>query len=233
MYMKMIPKIHFSIDDVLGCLLWLEENRKSTIFDSHVFFLAKQIWDRYGIMTTCNVFYENERGCLDDVSGRYRKELILNKYIMFSFHGRNSECNYRTASYDQAKSDYNVIIDNIARIAGEDSISTIVRTHLFAGNKDAVRAWRDCGVKVLLTADDNRQSYDLTKQEEMQCKQNVYFNHSTGLSYIATDIRVENYLEKSIDIECLNNKPVILFTHEWLLNNSDVIATLFRILDSL
>ena len=112
-------------------------------------------------------------------------------------------------------------------------ISTIVRTHLFAGNKDAVRAWRDCGVKVLLTADDNRQSYDLTKQEEMKCKQDVFFKHTTRISYIATDIRVENYLEKSIDIDSLNNKPVIIFTHEWLLNNSDVITTLFRILDSL
>lgn len=45
-------------------------------------------------------------------------------------------------------------------------MSNIVRLHYFHGNADVVRALEEQGVDLLLTADDDRGSYDLRFDEE-------------------------------------------------------------------
>ena len=42
-------KVHFSVDDVLNSLLWLEKNNKKSIFDAKTFQIAKYLYETYEI----------------------------------------------------------------------------------------------------------------------------------------------------------------------------------------
>ncbi len=208
-------KIHFSVDDVLNSFLWLENNRKNSIFDAKTFFMAKWLYEYYGVTTTYNCFYKTVRGTLKNVSDRYRNEIENAGFLFFSFHGLDENTDYNNFKYERVKNDYLKTTEELARIAGESALSKIIRLHYFQGNSETVKALENLGVELLLTADDNRGSYDLTAEEEMKAKRGIYHRNGGKIGYISTDIRIERLSKQQIQLfEPVEGKAIVTFTHE-------------------
>lgn len=75
------------------------------------------------------------------------------------------------------------------------------------------------GIKVLLSADDNRISYSLSPKDNSNIIKNGYILQN-GLKYARTDIRVERDNIFAFLFEHLNDDELIVFTHEWALYSS-------------
>lgn len=188
-------KIHFSIDDVIKCLLYLTQNNCKSIFESYVFDFAKKIWNEFGIYTTCNCMFECDWGNLAEVSSRYREQFQENsEWLRFSFHCLNADSNYGKQSKKAFIEDYRKTVAELERIVGCQACdNTIIRLHLFAGNDQIVDYLSQQGTRVLLTADDMRNNYDLTPEDELILQRQGVVKKD-NLVYLKTDYRVESNL---------------------------------------
>lgn len=225
-------KVHFSIDDVLHSFLWLERNDKKSIFDADIFSLARWLYETYGINTTYNCFYKSYRGSLADVSDRYRREIEKSSFLKFSFHGKDPITDYNNIGYEETIANYKETTDELIRIAGKNALSNTIRLHYFHGSTDTVHALNDLGVKMLLTADDDRGSYDLEPDEEQLAKVGVYYRTGSQIGYTSTDIRLERFTEKQLKSYVINKaKTIVVFTHEDLAIHQETkrkLSTLFK-----
>lgn len=213
-YSLLEESIHFSIDDILNSLLWIERNDKKSIFEAKIFNFARWLYESYGVQTTYNCFFENERGSLKEISDKYCNEIKDAEFLWFAFHCKNPYSDYNLVSYEEARQDYIKVVTELKRIAGEESISSIIRTHFFHGNKEAIRAFVDCGVTCFLTADDDRGSYDLVQADENEARKKIFSSKRT--KYLATDIRLELFSREEIQsYKKTTGKPMVIFTHEW------------------
>lgn len=226
--------ISFSIDDVIGSLLWLERTSAGSIFDSHTFAFAQWLYDKYHISTTCNCLYSDGTSNLAMVSDKFKSEFEFNSsWLKFAFHGWNYEKSYAYASYEDAMDDIRIVESEIKRICGEKALSKVVRTHFFSGSKAAVKAWKDEGVKEFLTADDDRGggtgiNYDLSNEEILELKANHSIRRP-DVQFTKTDIRLENYMENNNWTLPKERSDFVVFTHERFINE-DWLKTAFRIL---
>ena len=106
------------------------------------------------------------------------------------------------------------------RFASIDNWSDISRIHYFAGNRNTVKAVKDAGCRILLTADDDRGSYDLTWNEEISARNKIYFRPTDTMGFLATDMRLENI-----------EGHIVIFTHEQYIGDEEIKIKISRILD--
>lgn len=227
----MKQNVHFSIDDVLNSLLWLERNDRESVFDAETFQLSKWLYETYGISTTYNCFFKTSKGSLKDVSERYRREIERAGFMLFSFHGRDETTDYKHIDFEETQMDFRNTIGELVRIAGRTSLSNIVRLHYFHGNADVVRALEEQGVDLLLTADDDRGSYDLRFDEENVARRDIFRRNGCRIGYTATDIRLENYSIDELGSYRPKGKMTVVFTHEKLVmqhETKDKLSVLLR-----
>ena len=217
--MEMMPKknIQFSIDDVIKSLLWLENQKPQSIFESYTFDFCKWLYDKYGIPITCNCLFSDGINNLSVVSEKFRKEFEENSsWLKFSFHGWNFEKSYELSNYDDAFNDIIVVNSEIIRICGKKSLSTIIRTHFFSGSEEAVKAWIDAGVQEI---------YNLTTKHTIL---------KSGIRFTKTDIRVEDiFFNKKKITYCKDNDEIVLFTHEKYLHEDWMKATVDELINSI
>ncbi|WP_031549203.1 hypothetical protein [Oribacterium sp. FC2011] len=72
---------------------------------------------------------------------------------------------------------------------------------------------------MLLTADDDRGSYDLSIKEEQRAREGIY-QRDTGvvMKYLATDIRLELFsIDQISSVYTKEDRPIVVFTHEHIL----------------
>lgn len=221
-------KIHFSIDDVIGCFLWLTRNDCDSIFESYVFKCAKDLYEMYGIHTTCNCMYSDGINNLSEVSGRFKTQFQENnEWLKFSFHCYGPDSNYKHANEKVVAEDFQKVIGELERITGGGkSISNIVRLHFFQGSAEVVEYLREQGIEILLTADDERGSYDLCLQEEKELSERGLFRRNE-MTYIRTDFRVER--EQSI--QRYDKETLVLFTHECFMGDVKIRDRLCEIME--
>lgn len=210
--------IHFSIDDVIGSLLWLDRTSAQSIFDSYTFAFAQWLYKEYQIPTTCNCLYSDGTKNLSMVSEKYRNEFEeCSDWLKFSFHGWNYEKNYAEVGYDEAFTDLTIVESEILRICGRRSLSRNIRTHFFSGSEAAMLAWKHAGIKVFFTADDNRKgkgiNYNLN-DEELLNLQTTHFLLKEGMLFVKTDIRLERYREEISRNIIPSSSTTVIFTHE-------------------
>lgn len=226
----MNKKIHFSVDDTFGCFFWLHKNRKSVkgIFDSSTFDFAKKIYENYGVSTSFYCMYSNEKKFLSDFILEWQEQFQdCKEWMKFGFHCYNEKSNYTTASMERIEGDYLKVIDALFKITGGGMCFTdTLRLHNFSGNTSTVKFLRKNAINRLLCADDNRGSYNLSKNAEMELKQKgFYYDENTGMEYVPTDFRIENM--KNINAEIIKIKEshqdvIVVFTHERYLKNPEI-----------
>lgn len=114
--------------------------------------------------------------------------------------------------------DFDMTTQQLGYIVGPSALSNIIRIHRFAGTEKQLEKMKDHGLKGLLTAYDNRGSYDLTSGEEREVI-NAGFAVKNGLIYKHTDICLEKLnLKREEWDKCfeMDKRPAEIFTHEFL-----------------
>lgn len=168
---------------------------------------------------------------LEQVSDCYRAEFMDNQnWLHFGFHAWDENSDYGKASGRQIAKDYQVTMSQIGRITGITQFSNTIRLHKFAGSREACRALKEKGIRCLLTADDERNSYYLN-QKETECvnRDGTYFEESEGMLFCRSLMRLEKNANPISDMQkCFDKgeRIISVFTHEWQMDNEEVRAKL-------
>lgn len=229
--------IHMSFDDVINSFDDITKNDYDSIFQNDFFGFLEELHEKYGAVFSLYVFYENEDQTfnLSDMSDKYVKEFKENsQWLKFGFHSLNSQKNYKKVKKEEAKNDYNVVINELIRITGsKDSIDRVPRLHNFAASKGSVEGFKegDLGITGLLGPDDKRLAYDLNKEQTSYLY--LYdFYENDEINYYKTDMRLENIEDIKSDFDKhmseIGDKDediLVIFTHEYLLKDNENIKT--------
>ena len=151
-------KAYFFIDDVIWVLRDIAREKPESIYDNWFMKMLKKGHDEYGMTVQLNLFYRtdffygNDEFTLADMPDTYKKEFKeAIDWLRFAFHAKQEfpDYPYINASYEDVKSNYDAIVCEIKRFAGDGSISNAVMTHWLPMSKEGCRALADCGVKFL------------------------------------------------------------------------------------
>ena len=216
-----------SFDDTILIFKDINNNNYDSVFQNSTLSWYKELHEKYGVVISCYCYYEDKNFNLSQITDKYKEEFQANSdWLRFGFHAINSDTNYATGAIDI---DYQKTVRELERIVGEDSIDNVIRLQMFQGLYDEIRKLTELSeqpIVGLLTADDSRQSYYLSK------KDNIYiYNHdelyksNMNLHFFSTDFRTE-YVNnigsklKELNKDCWNNQTgdLVVFSHEWALN---------------
>lgn len=227
--------IHFSVDDIFGSFMYLKKTNAKTIYDSFVFKTLRELHDEFAITISAYCLYSIEGRCLTEIPDQWKTELqMVENWLSFGFHGLHENSNYNNQSGSQIKEDYQKLEKEIKRITSHTQLSRIIRLHYFSGNKEVIRALKECGVAGLLAADDDRISYGLDRAVNAELRMNgCLHDRETEMDFFRTDFRVENIDEDGVspliqEIKAQNR--VVFFTHEHYLGNERVVKNIKEIL---
>lgn len=224
----MSHNIYFSIDDVILSFKSLMEHKN---FDRiPAVELADWLWKQYEIPTSFFCFMNGYGIQLQSVPDDYAADFQKRKrYLKLGFHSIDADTDYSICNKERATYDYEKVINELLRITGDNEvlISRKIRVHNYHASNEAIIGFRDakCGIEELLTADDNRISYDLDESDMSSINElGIYKNHENGLVYKKTDIRSEKYSIEQI-ISATKRKllsDIEIFTHEWALTDENI-----------
>lgn len=216
-----------SFDDTILLFKDIYENNYKSIFQNQTLNWFQESHKKYGVVISCYVYYENDDFNLSRFPSKYKKQFEKNSdWLRFGFHILNSKTDYRKG---EIKNNYIKTVNQLERIVGDKSIDNVIRLQMFQGSKNNIKElvqYSNQPIKGLLTADDNRQSYYLSKNNNsfIYCHDELY-DSSMNLFFFSTDFRTEyvnniNKKLKELDKKCLNNQrdDLVVFSHEWALN---------------
>ncbi len=153
-----MKQAYFFVDDVIWCLRDVAKEKPSSIFDNSYFKMLKKCHDEWGMTVQLNLFYRTdffyggEEFTLSDMPDTYKDEFTANSdWLKFAFHAKQEfpDYPYVNAKYEDVKRDYELIIGEIKRFAGEKSVSNAVLPHWLPISREGVQALYDCGVKFI------------------------------------------------------------------------------------
>ncbi len=101
-----------------------------------------------------HIYYENDDGSfnLSMFPEKYKAEFQANgHWLKFTFHALKDKPDspYKHASYRQVMEEGRLVEREILRFAGKEVLSNITSQHWADSNRDATRAFRDLGFRVL------------------------------------------------------------------------------------
>lgn len=229
---------HLSFDDTIELFEDLTENESAdSIFDNETLSWFKELHDKYGVIITCFVYFETDKFSLDQCTEQFKAEFEENSdWLRFGFHSLNEDTVYGS-NEENIVDDYQKTISVLKKIVGETAIDNVIRLQMFQGSEDdiiALTSLNDEPIVGLLTADDLRNSYGLSKEES-----EYIYSHDElrkdSLTYYSTDLRAE-YIEnisakiKDFDTDSWNNQTqdMVVFSHEWQIN-AEIKATIEKL----
>lgn len=148
----------FFIDDVIWVMRDLTRQRPASMFDNPFMKMLKKGHDDYGMTVQLNLFYRtdffygNDEFTLADMTDAYKSEFEANtNWLRLAFHAKQEfpDYPYVNAAYDDVKANYEAIVGEIKRFAGEDSVSPAICPHWLPISKAGCKALADCGVKFI------------------------------------------------------------------------------------
>lgn len=184
---------------------------------------AKELHDLYGTKVTFYCFYEFSNIRLKNITSQYRQEFEENSdWLKFGFHAYDAVREYNSSSsqYDIDK-DYLTVMTELERIVGKQSITTKLRLEKFSLNEENAKKLRTYGVNVLFGSDSlEKSSYYLNSDSSKQLFMNgYYYDSENDISFLKTDIRLERMQDVKLTAnDFKKDSYVVIFTHEWLLN---------------
>ena len=216
-----------SFDDSILIFKDIAEKKPESIFENVTLKWYKELHDKYGVIISCYVYYEEGDFNLTQFPAVYKDEFIANSdWLRFGFHTINGNVNYETGAIE---TDYIKTIKELERIVGRESIDNVIRLQMFQGSREEVKKLRDISnepIIGLLTADDNRKSYYLDNEKNSYIySHDEYYDSDLQLYFFSTDFRTE-YVEninsklKELSRDCWNNQTsdLVVFSHEWALS---------------
>lgn len=218
-YKKPVKQVHFSIDDATLILQDIQYHEYDSIFDNPILQDLRNLHEDYGVVVTLYVFGELADYAIWDTSLTYKNEFRANAdWLKIGFHSGSD----LTPKQDYANIDefaYKLRRTNsaICRLAGEESLSPVLRLHYWYAGDEEVGILKQEGITGLLCNDNEGGSYNLTKEQVLKLNTSRDgILRSNEITYYKTDIRLENvdeiteYLE-----EHKKDRMVVIFTHAW------------------
>lgn len=210
--------IHYSIDDTICVFKQLTIEQPYSLFDIPFFRFLKNLHNKYGLVISCYCFYKSGGFELSDCSRNYKSEFEKNSnWLRFGFHGYTGDVDYDNLSLEDCKIQYDELMENLEQIVGKKSLDMLPRIHFFHASSDFID-WMSRNSKYplvgLLTADDNRTSYNLNP---FLCEQlKVRKQRISGITYFKTNYRFERLNPRYLKRLFCNCGEAIFFTHEWV-----------------
>ncbi len=159
---------YFFIDDVIWVLRDITREKPASLFDNGFMKMLKKAHDENGMTAQLNLFYKTDffyggdEFCLTEVTDAYKKEFEeASDWLRLAFHARQEypDYPYVNANYEDVKKDYENVIREIKRFAGEKSISHSVVPHWLPISKEGCKALYDCGVKFTACSTGDRKEF--------------------------------------------------------------------------
>ena len=153
-----MKKAYFYIDDTIWVLRDITRQKPKTLFDNPFMNMLKTAHDKYGLKVQLNLFYRtdffygSDEFTLAEMPDTYKAEFEANSdWLRFAFHAKQEfpDYPYVNATYEDVKKDYEAIINEVKRFAGEKCIGHAVVPHWLPISKAGCKALADCGVKFL------------------------------------------------------------------------------------
>ena len=208
--------VHISFDDVFTVLKELnnEAENYESIFEKDFFRDLKKLHQAYGAKVSLYIFERDSDFNVVDMTIKFREEFKANaSWLKFGFHAIQPEFD-PNINIEDFQSSFKNTQRAICYFADSSSLTSVLRLHYFYGNRKNIHLLTIGGVKGLLCADDERDSYDLNEQENNILKQKFYFKKN--IKYFKTDFRYENTWRIDYALSHLRNRDtLVLFTHEW------------------
>jgi hypothetical protein len=220
---------HCALDDTIDVLE--EINQKAdeldSIFDVEVMDLLKQFHEQYGAKFSLYLFYEKLGSFnLSQMTDKFTEQWQKNSdWLRMSFHSRTKKTGvvdyylYNKSDYNVAKEDFQIIKKEILRFAGQKCWDNYPRTHFWSGNRETVKAWRDCGVEGLFFS---YHGYPALYFNEEKLKQlwgkDYWYDPEMRMLYITTNIKLPCMTVDDVkkDLATLsNNKIVEIFADDY------------------
>jgi len=151
------PRCRFSVDDNIEFLkdLGTRPDDYRSLFDHWYLGFWRQMHQEYGAKIHINIYHQTVGGdfTLAQMPAKWKDEWQANAgWLHLSFHALQDqpERPYENASYDEIARDFDLVMGEIRRFAGEAVTSAATTVHWAAATKEACRALRDRGIKVLI-----------------------------------------------------------------------------------
>lgn len=205
-----IKLLHFSVDDVIVSFKQLTETKPYSIFEIPMFGYLKKMHEKYGVVVSCYCFYACEDFTLSEATRQYRKEFENNSsWLKFSFHGKSGREDYNKKNLKLSMKDFHEVICNLKEIVGTCSLDSFARIHTFMASPDFVSYLaknEDYSLKGLLSADDSRISYSLSKSDNAQLKLDGWYQ-SHDLALLETTQRFDCFRPSKIKRLFVGGRP--------------------------
>lgn len=216
-----------SFDDTIDIFADIEKNKYNSIFENQTLKWFNQLHDQYGVVISCYIFYETDGFNLSMFSDKYKEEFIENSdWLRFGFHSRNSGTDY---DEKYIVNDYMVVINELIRIMGSETIDNVIRLSRYQGSENNIRELTKVSsepIKGLFTSDDKGESYYLndTNNSYIYSHDELY-DYTNNLYFLSTDFRIE-YVDsvyfkiKELSKSSWNNQTgdLVVFSHEYLIS---------------
>ena len=183
----------FTVDDNLRCLQELSEGEYSSIFEHPYFAMYKRLHERFALKVQLNLFYENPKFNLSEMSDRFKDEWQANAdWLRMSFHSRLENFQpYINSGYDEVYEDCKAVNQEIVRFAGEKSLARTTTIHYCYATEEGLQALKDNGVEGLLGLFGTRVSY-LRTPEQCDILRSGEIVKDDGISYAMIDAVLNN-----------------------------------------
>ena len=156
---KSFPRYRLSVDDVVWCFneIARRPERYASLLDHWFFAFLRKLHTDFGTHVQMNIYFENPEWAFDltQFPDRYKAEWQENAHwLRLSFHARGNDCYegriYRDTTYPKLKRDYERVVAEIVRFAGESVLCrTYTTVHMADASAEGVRALRDLGIRGL------------------------------------------------------------------------------------
>lgn len=217
----MNKKVHFSIDDCLPSLLYLTKHKDEvgSIFEMELYETLKQFYEKYGTIANMFLLEEKQQQNIISVCSKYSNEFFESrKWLRFGFHG-SERLDNTDEGYITFTEAYENVIRSICSFASCENITNTIRLHRYQAAGDEIAYLADRGITCMLTAHDDRISYNLTGEESALVRTKGMLEKNS-IKYVRTDLCVEAMSDELTELDCFCNcSGLVIFAHEWNFRN--------------
>lgn len=213
--------VHLSLDDVevLGDLIKHQQDYDS-LFQHPLMAFLQELHSQHGLRITLYTYESFNDGdsyiSIQDMPLKYKSEFRKSSdWLRIGYHSPRADFD-SLVSVVAFRNSYNNVNSAIAQFADSSIVASTLRFHYFFAPDSLLSVLT--GIGSLLCADDSsRSSYNLTPSEVETVARGERIVKN-GISYIRTDLRIDDNLRVIRDLKRLETADtLVVFTHEWKL----------------
>lgn len=216
------PRYRFSVDDNIEFLkdLGSRPGDYASLFDHWHLAFWREMHREFGAKVHINIYYQTvERDfTIAQMPDKWKEEWQANAdWLHLTFHALQDkpERIYKDATYDQIARDFDLVVKEIKRFAGESLLSRATTVHWAEAPKDACRALYDRGIRLLIGLFDRRDGGEVTtgyylpeSLKDHVAARDCWHDTETHLTFVACDAVVNalalEEIEPHLDAQAAN-----------------------------